>query len=68
MLKFIKSYFSDFYFFRVNDNTMRSYYRHDRLLLSKYFTCMIIIVHMATMVSVASHGQCSLGPASTYAR
>ena len=28
LLKFIKSYFSDLYFFRVNDNTMRSYYRH----------------------------------------
>ena len=76
LLRFMKSYFSDFYFFRVNDNTMRSYYRHDRLLLSKY--CMIIIVYMATMVSVASvlsgprqhmlgeWRQSSLSTASTY--
>ena len=49
-----------FIFFRVNDNTMRSYYRYDRLLLSKYCTCMIIIVHMATMVSRQSRPVFSL--------
>ena len=36
LLNSIKSYFSDFYFFRVNDNTMRSYYRQVLYLYDNY--------------------------------
>ena len=67
MLKFIKSYFSDFYFFMVNDNTMQSYYCHLMSYARRVSPVMASVLSAPRQhIMLDEWRQSSLSTASTY--